>query len=176
MRLLLTGFGPFLSIGENPSQVLASTCGCPYAPLEVAYRGVDAFIEGLDPDSFDALMLLGVAASAPRFRIETTARNRIGATPDVRGEVYGPGVIDPKGPPLLAATLWRHPELLQPGDEWEPSADAGDYLCNYVFYQALSRYPDRPVGFLHVPSFETAPLEQAQQTLARILRLVEGQA
>ena len=64
----------------------------------------------------------------------------------------------------------------------EASSDAGDYLCNYAFYRALSDEASdrasRPVAFLHLPplgggSFTlddlTAGVKAAAAVLARAL-------
>jgi hypothetical protein len=58
MRILVTGFGPFLKHAENPSEVLARECGHPHEILEVSYATVEEFLGRLDPITFDALLML----------------------------------------------------------------------------------------------------------------------
>lgn len=169
----MTGFGAFGAFATNPSAQLAAGSGCRHEVLEVAFEAVDAFLQGLDPVSFDALLLLGVAGKADRMRVETVARNRIGAAPDVRGVVQGPGPVDPAAPPLLAATLWP-PELLADTSCREASVDAGDYLCNYVFFRALQAFPQGRVGFLHVPPVEALPIETQQAELEKVITLLHA--
>lgn len=173
MNVLVTGFGPFLSHGENPSAILAAGSGRPNDTIEVSYRAADEFIENLDPASFDAWLMIGLAAKAEKMRLETVARNRIGTTPDVRGEVHGPGPISPQKPPQLAANLWTGVALVAEDEAFELSVDAGDYLCNYLLFRAIERFPDKKLGFLHVPPFEQMSLPTAQAALERILAEVE---
>ncbi len=161
--MLVTGFGPFLSHEENPSAVLASDSGQRFEVLEVSYRAVDEFLDSLDPGSFDAWLALGLAAKATTMLSERVGRNWIAAVPDVRGEVHGPGVIDPTGPPLLSASWVFDDECV------ESSVDAGGYLCNYVLYRALRRFPEKRIAFLHVPPFSVVGLEEQQAALRRLL-------
>lgn len=168
MRLLVTGFGAFGEFDSNPSALLAEGCGCEHRVLEVAFEAVEEFLAALDPATIDGLLMLGVAGKAEAFRVETTARNRIGTTPDVRGVVQGPGPIDPAGPPLLAATLWST-ELIVDASKRAPSVDAGDYLCNYAFYRALQSFPEKRIGFLHVPPVAAVPLEEQHLVVQEVI-------
>ncbi|MCH7904975.1 MAG: hypothetical protein IH944_10475 [Armatimonadetes bacterium] len=156
--LLVTGFGPYPGHDENPSQRLAESCGCRFEILEVSFRAVDEFLESLDPSSFDLWLAIGVVGKGETMLVETVGHNRIGKTPDARGEIHGPGKIDPAGHAMLASTLWS-PELLGENDVRKPSTDPGGYLCNYVLYRALQRFPDKRIGFLHVPKFEHIPFD-----------------
>lgn len=145
-----------MELSENPSQALAEALGAT-AILETSFRAVDEFISSLEPGSFDGWLALGLAARAEGFLIETVGRNRIGGTPDVLGVTAGPGPIDPAAPRQLHSSLWT-------GVDWSPvgtsvSTDAGNYLCNYLLFSALSRFPNAQIGFLHVPPFESVPFE-----------------
>lgn len=162
MNLFVTGFGPFGSIAENPSAELARACGLDHRILEVSFRAVDEFVaQGLH--GYDGLLAIGVNANAPKLALETVAKNEIGPGADVLGEVRGPGPIDPRLPMNVAATLWTE-ELLRETDLWNLSTSAGNYLCNYLFFQAATLLPGLRVGFLHVPVFET--LDRSKQALA----------
>lgn len=171
--IVITGFGPFGSVEDNPSAWLAERSGRPHRVMEVAFEAVEETLRDLESVSFEALLLLGVALGSPVLRIETVARNRIGSMPDVRGVVGGPGPIDPFGPPQLGATLWRDPIFYVENGRWAPSVDAGDYLCNYAFYRARQRFPDRGVGFLHVPSADDMALSLQLETLQEILAILD---
>lgn len=173
-EILVTGFGPFGEFGENPSQTLAERSGLPFEVLEVSFRAVDAFVDRIAAEPPDRLLLMGVAGGAARLRIEWVARNRIGSLPDVRGEVYGPGRIDPRRPPNLAATLWPHEPFGQACEHWEPSVDAGTYLCNYVFFRALEALPATRTGFLHVPPTDALSLDAQLATLGRVLEVLRS--
>ena len=140
--------------------------------LDVSFQAVDEFIEELQPNELDALLMIGVAPKAEKMKIELIARNVVSRTPDVRNEVHGPAPVSFTSSGSLAGSLWRSPELFAETEDWEPSVDAGDYLCNFVYHRALSSYPDKRVGFLHVPPVESMPLDRQQDVLGRILELV----
>ena len=168
MRLLVTGFGAFGEFAENPSSLLAPGCGREHCILEVAFKAVDEFLAGLDGGSFDALLMLGVAGKAEGFRVETVARNWIGPVADVLGSVQGPAPLDPAAPPLLAATLWPA-WLLADAPLRAASVHAGGHLCNYLFFRALHVFPEKSVGFLHVPPVSVVPIEEQRRMLAEVL-------
>ena len=175
MPTFVTGFGPFGNVTKNPSGRLAEGCGRPFEILEVAYEAVDAFVEALNPEGFDTLLMLGVAVSRTHITPELYARNWKGETPDVRG-VSIPGPIEEDEPLLLPSTLWNahlvaglsvHPGVFA-------SLDAGSYLCNYLSYRALRRFPQKRVGFLHVPPFERVSERGQAEVLSEILNAIEA--
>lgn len=174
-RTLVTGFGDFGTVTGNPSAVLAKACGRPYDVIEVAYRAADDFLSGLEAGSFDRLLMLGVAAGRDRLALELFARNMIGRARDVRGNAPE-GYIEEGAPLLLESTLWT-PEIASEIVAYDPrtrmSWDAGTYLCNYLAYRALQRFPGKALGFLHVPGIERMPLDQQQEALRRILEVIE---
>lgn len=174
-RTFVTGFKAFLNVRDNPSAKLAESCGRPFQALEVAYRAVDDFLGGLDPICFDRLLMIGVAKGRDRVTPELYARNSIGKSKDVRG--YAPeGVIDPNGDLLLESTLWT-PEVISEivafDSHTKISMDAGRYLCNYISYRALQKFPEKKVGFLHVPSEDKLSIENQMLSLQKILEIIE---
>lgn len=119
--------------------------------------------------------MLGVAGKRSKITPELFGRNLCGTSPDVEG-VADAGPIDAFGPSLVSSTLWT-PALiasLSEIEELEVSEDAGDYLCNFVAYQAVRRFPDRRVGFLHIPPFEELPFDRQAAVLGRILAAIES--
>lgn len=172
MRLLITGFGPFRDLEENPSSLLAHELasgleGAEARTLEVSWEAVKEFTEGVFSE-FDGILMLGVSAKAQTLMLEGVGRNTASPSPDVRGDVWGPGPLDASAPSLLASSLWqgRSPE---PG-RWEWSVDAGGYLCNALLFQMLLRHPELPAGFVHVPLFATMDRDQQKQTLLEIVQ------
>jgi pyroglutamyl-peptidase len=173
-RLILTGFGPFLTVSENPSERLAKQSGEPFEILDVSYKAAKQFVESIDPSTFDILVLLGVHIFARRQRVEFFARNAIGdETDSTGGAPIGP--IYPDGPAVLRSTLWPSLDLTNCQSESFPtiSINAGDYLCNYIYYEALRKYPTKKVGFLHIPPFEVLDEDTQHQRLAGILHEVK---
>lgn len=155
-RLLITAFGPFGPHVMNPSSRIAELLRFPSRIFEVSYQATREALEELDPKSFDILLMLGVHGATDYFRMEMFARNRIGASPDVRGEAPT-GPIARRGTPVLGSTLFTG-DL--PDGPFNTSFDAGDYLCNFAYYTALRRFPGRQVGFLHVPTESVLPVER----------------
>lgn len=162
--LLVTGFGAFRDIGENPSAWLAERMGG--TVLEVGYSDVDAFLDGLDSESFDAWLMIGVHAGAERMHLETVAKNSCGPGEDVHGVIAGPGRIDPAQPPQLAGTMF---DGSFESDSAVLTVDAGGYLCNYLFFRGLSRFPEKRIGFLHVPRPEVMNLKAQLAEAHRIV-------
>lgn len=173
---LVTGFLGFGSFARNPSAILAQRCGRAFELIEVSFAAADAFVESLEERSFARLLLMGVAASSSVFRLERMAKNQAGRGTDVRGIVWPTSEIDPASPPILPGTLWT-PELatrLTIDERIAVSDDAGDYLCNYIYYRALQRVRNRPVGFLHVPPESVIDRLTQGEVLEVVLREIEN--
>lgn len=165
-RVLVTGFGAFRDIEANPSQWLAEQVrdefGSRVEVLEVSYAAADEFVSELDGDSFDVWLMMGVHGSAERMHLECVARNWCGMGADVRGEVRGPGMIDPALPGQLHGTLFA-------GRGEDVTIDAGGYLCNYLFFRGVARFAEKRIGFLHVPGAEVMGLEDQWKFVSGIL-------
>lgn len=173
-RTFVTGFGPFLNVIENPSATVAAALDRPHQVLEVSFDAADRFLGQIDPESFDNLLLIGVARGRTKMCPELFARNQIGHTKDVRGvDRFGP--IEEGGPLLVEGGLWDAEQLLIAlGDpRVHVSLDAGSYLCNYTYYRAARAFPKRRVGFLHLPDVAAITLEEQILIAKRLLEMVE---
>lgn len=173
--VLVTGFGPFEAFEENPSALLAEESERHFAVIPVAFDAVDEFIAEFDPAAFDTWVMLGVGARSRQLQIELFARNQVGMRPDVSGAVRS-GSIEEGAPRVLGSTLWTDARWLTSSDSFAPSLDAGDYLCNYSYYQALRNLPQVRIGFVHVPPVEALALSKQQDLLDQLLGLVETPA
>jgi pyroglutamyl-peptidase len=173
---MVTGFGPFWDVQENPSAKLAEALGRPSQILDVCYDAVEDFIFHLDPESFDRLLLLGVAPGRTHLSAELFARNTYGVRPDIRGnERIGP--IQQDQPLLLGTTLFGEEalsEILVNDPHVRLSLDAGSYLCNFTYFKALVAFPSKQVGFLHVPSFEKIPFQDQLNSVTDVLEALEA--
>lgn len=170
-RTLVTGFLAFEGFEVNPSALLARSSGRPHELIEVAFDTVEGFLDRFVTASpaYDRVLMLGVRGGGTRIEVERVARNHVGASPDVRGQVLGPGPIESDGPDAL------HGSLFPDGLQWPASHDAGCYLCNYIYYRALRRLPPTvKVGFAHVPPINAVPLHEQQRDLSRLLELIES--
>jgi pyroglutamyl-peptidase len=83
--ILVTGFGPFAGLKQNPSALVAHDVSRARVPgvrlvarvLPVSYAGAEARVAALCRRLHpDAVLSLGVAIGAPVIRVETTALNR----------------------------------------------------------------------------------------------------
>lgn len=173
-RTLITAFTAFDRFGVNPSALVAERLGRPYVLLEVAYAAVDAFVGELDGTRFDRALLMGVAGNSSDFRLEIAARNRVDPIADVRGHVPGDSTIDPTAPAVLPGTLWTSELLADPPAHSVPSDDAGGYLCNYLYFRMLQRFPAKRIGFLHVPPLEKIGLEKQVEVVKAIVGAIES--
>lgn len=110
----------------------------------------------------DAVVAFGLSAKATGITLESTARNRVAtARPDFTGACLEDAVLNAAGPltyptrlPLAeisdALTAARLPIIR--------SDDAGDYVCNLLFYKLMAhaeRSGLRAAGFVHVPYLDT---------------------
>jgi len=169
--LLITGFGPFLNIDDNPSSYLAENSGLPFRILPVTFAGVESFLaecQGMPPRR---LLMLGVAAGRRKFTPELFGWNLNCDTADAAG-VTQAGLIEPDGPFFRESTLWTKTQLIQLvlGGVTGLSGSPGHYLCNYALYRALGTLPGTKVGFLHVPGDQHMTREEMQQRFQTVLK------
>lgn len=201
MRVLVTGFGPFGSVVDNPTARIVSGLAdaglagheLATAVLPVSFRRSSAEIERLlAAHTPDVVLMLGVAAGAPGIRLETTARNFDDArAPDCDGASPAESTIAPGEPDTRQATLAPGPllaRLLANGHEAVLSDNAGGYVCNHAYYSALSfvaraGLPTRCL-FVHVPADPatcdrpldgpTVPLDRTLAAVTALLAAITG--
>src|SRR6266508_2722897 len=103
LRVLLTGFGPFPGVPENPSAWLAEALAAHSAGLECELHSqvlpteweavatlTPALCETLQPH---VMIHFGLSEHAKAFRIERSAHNRTAPRADARGALPSSGVI-----------------------------------------------------------------------------------
>jgi pyroglutamyl-peptidase len=165
-RTLVTGFGPFQGVEENPSEVLAEASERHFAILPVSFAVVDEFVNTLPAEEFDTWVMLGVAPGCDHIRLELYANNFVCDMPDNEGAVKGPGPVEEGLPDRLGATLWTDAAQLVEAPKVKLSTSPGSYLCNYILYRGLRAFPGKRIGFIHVSNFDLVPLEEQEQALA----------
>jgi len=196
-RILITGFCPFPGAPANPTAALAARLAragrrrgidCVAHVFATTYAAVDRELPRLIATHRpDAILMLGLAARRRHVSIEVLARNRMSVWfPDASG-VVPPRAAIAAGTSaatrgraefsrlLAAARATRVKTLL--------SRDAGNYLCNYVYWRALEAAaapggPRRAV-FVHVPRVSANGRRRAQAgrprfTFAQFLRVGEA--
>jgi pyroglutamyl-peptidase len=187
-RLLVCGFGPFPGFPENPAaRVVERLSAEQWSPdgVVAAYRlipttwagGPAAAAEAARAFAPDAILVLGVAGGADRFQVEGRARNRAAPDrPDAEGALHPTAHILAGGADLMAAAAPLEAMVEAIAAEGLPvahSTDAGDYLCNYVFYRLLAEAHAPRTAFLHLPP--GLPVEDlARGTMAAASALIAG--
>lgn len=181
-QILLTGFGPFPGVTDNPSTRLVEALAdassfaprdrelhAEILPTEWSAVGtlVPRLLKSLQPH---VTIHFGVSRQARSLRIERSAHNRIVPRVDAAGVLPARRTIHIDGParldssvhvPRLAATL------RQSGVPANCSAHAGSYLCNFLYYHSLSWAMSRDeaahVLFVHIPLARSqgGPLDEA---------------
>ncbi len=185
-RFLLTGFGPFPGVPDNPTQTVVerlAECrkrkGCELhtmvLPTEYgrAAEMITSSITRLQPAY---ILCLGVARTA-WIRPERRARNLDNASLQDASGLVQQGPIIEGGKDFLRSSLDLpaiRAMLLEQGFTVKYSDDAGGYLCNHVFYRACMASarlkPRARCGFIHVPPAEELPLERLEQAVRLMIR------
>jgi pyroglutamyl-peptidase len=197
-RVLITGFGPFPGVPDNPSSWLAQAL----AQRPPAECRDDLHVRVL-PTEWQATTLMrdfyadlqptlmihfGLDQRGKSLRIERSAHNRARRRADACGALplspaihaNGPDRIDTAVPvPTLAAHLRRL------GLPATASRSAGSYLCNFLYYHSLAwAHRNRCHAlFVHIPHVgsrgsmsEAAVLRGAQEILSFMLDVAPAQA
>ena len=176
LQTLLTGFGPFGKVTNNPSARLVRHFAANGAngheltclTLPVSYACAPDLMQnaiasgGTNGQPFDLVLMLGVAAGAAKWRLERLGRNRNDDYPDAEGFNPGGLVIDRAVGSSLPSTLPSSRlvgAIANAGLPAIPSDNAGGYLCNHLLFTTLrylrrTAHPARAI-FLHVPADET---------------------
>ena len=184
--LLLTGFGAFPGVDDNPTMRIATALEGWQLPgwrvetavLPVAWLRARADVQALVTAHDPALIVhLGVAGEAQTLRLETQAQNILQfRVPDVDGLQPLAGAVEPLAPRTLRTELKIDELLLQlqaKGVAVERSVDPGRYVCNATYFSSLHAFGGQRVLFVHVPPVsELWPLERLLADFAALLRLL----
>jgi pyrrolidone-carboxylate peptidase len=161
--ITVTAFGPFGKFKHNPSEILGRTVvGDSLVVLPVSFSAVDDFVRSLPNEG--KLLMLGVAGNAKSIRIERVATSCVGESRDICDERRHRGNSGKVCGQLL--------QKIAASDFCHDSEDAGDYLCNYLYYEATSARPAMQTGFVHVPPFSTIPMPIQAVRLKRLFNLL----
>lgn len=100
--------------------------------------------------------MCGQAASRSKISIETKARNVLGRSIDESDEITsniivedGPTAYFSKFPTVEALSYLLHNDI-----PVELSNNAGEYICNALYYQVMHYYPDIETVFIHFPLYK----------------------
>ena len=172
MRLVLTGFGAFPGVEDNPSQALVEhfrlhpdLLPSPrhLALLDVDYAAVGSALDVLLEAEPEALILTGYSNLAAAINLEAQASGLCAADkPDIRG--FAPS--EAAEPPETLTSNCDLPSLRSAvealGLPCHVSQDAGAYLCNYSYRHVLARIAENQLQtralFVHLPALEGSGL------------------
>jgi pyroglutamyl-peptidase len=173
--ILLTGFGPFGSIKDNPAgrivkplqENLEKSCGESTKLKSLVLPVEPGTIESAGLADYSKVVSIGVDAGSSAIRIERAARNLY--EDPYTGES---SLIDPNRPkgevlwgPFIPTSLEGEIEGfdVKLGDEWS----AGTYVCNDTYYRLCEH--DKKGFFIHIPNIspkQDTRLAKALSTVA----------
>ena len=180
MRVVLAGFGPFPGAPFNPSALLVEALSRRRRPalagieltthiFATAYAAVDRDLPKLFATKPDIVLIFGLAGRRRELCIETRARNDVSVLfPDSSGYRPKSGLIarnaqqSRRGDAPFARLLGAAKSVGIPA---RLSRDAGRYLCNYVYWQALekTRHGGPLIQFIHIPPVRLNPQRRRSQ-------------
>ena len=164
MSLLLTGFGPFPGVDENPTEKIAKALDkTKFADLGIEALTLPVTLSSAFNKSVDschgetkAVVCLGVSTRINAIHIESRAYNRFESQKgDAEGKGKGEWIIEPKGPPhrdTKFSCTSIQARLIDEGIACEVSGDAGRYVCNWLYFKRLAQ--PQPALFVHVPQVD----------------------
>lgn len=161
MKILVTGFKPFLNEKINPSELLSVEMSQKFSDvtsliLPVEFGNSFAMLNShLALNNYDYVIMLGQAAGRDKVTLEKIALNWIQAEyQDESGVLPGPGVII-KDKPLALMSGFPidevYAELKKQNLPIEISFSAGTFVCNDLYFRVLEKFTDLKSVFVHVP-------------------------
>jgi pyroglutamyl-peptidase len=179
LRVVVTGFGPFGDVVDNPSARMAEKVaehGAPGAVVEcrilaVTTGAVDDFMREMKESKPDVVLSMGKGSHT---QIEASPSNRLAKGTDGAGQEIQSRPVVPGGPKSLRTDLPPAGALLKGGAQIaisnKETRDTSGYLCNYLGYSLAYTFGDKAdpekrttAGFVHMEA--TAP-EETMQKLA----------
>ena len=163
MNIVVTYFEPFGGRTTNASkEVVTSLTNYEIKELPVSWEKIPLLIDDILSNEPDYLFLVGEAGSYKEISMEKYAHNiahgidNLGVKKD--NEPIVCGGIDTL---MTAFNLSRLPYRI--------SEDAGRYLCNYAYYQALSKSKKTKVLFVHLPY-----IDESNNTLVNLKNVLSN--
>jgi pyroglutamyl-peptidase len=165
--ILVTGFGPFPGVADNPSgrlaQALARSGKAKRAArvralvIPTTYRDTAALPRQAARLKPDAVLMFGLAGRARVLRVETCGRNQASTQHFDAAQKKPSRVLIPGAPKLLKITS-PSTALVKAaratGARARLSNDAGGYVCNAAIFHMLNGMRGEkapPVAFVHIP-------------------------
>ncbi len=188
LRVVVTGYGAFMGITDNPSATMAqklAELGVPgaiveYRRLHVTTQGVDAFIAEMHRNPPDVILSMGVTGG--QSQVEELPENHLAAANDGNDQHMPDRQVRPGGPAQLPTDLpvetidWalktfgdkRQVFTSKSDAQYQPDRSA--YLCNYLGYNLATEFGKldaTTAGFMHVTP--TTPVDQMHAVLQAVV-------
>jgi pyroglutamyl-peptidase len=182
--VVITGFNAFGGLTGNPSATLVGSLAerCPHystAVIPTSYsQGWNEISEKVSDPLTRILVMFGFANNAVGLRLEKYGRNKNNQTvPDNDGQLP-PVYTDPSMPAKLETSVpvdLLAKRLTRMNHTVSVSADAGDYVCNYMYFRALSEIRkigrDMPILFVHLG--DPSNIREFEEKTAAAIALIE---
>jgi pyroglutamyl-peptidase len=157
MKILVTGFKPFLSHSTNPAETVARALenrDIKALILPVTYEGTKKqLLSAIKKEKPDFILSFGLAASRDHVSLEKQAFNELNSShPDASGHLALGEKILPSGKEQLETSLDLksfQSNLIKEGHIVDLSLDPGRYCCNECYYLDLAS--GIPSLFIHLP-------------------------
>ncbi len=191
MKVLFSGFEPFGNNEVNPSSLLMQSLerGEISIPKEMhvdqiilpvtfqdSYKNLKTRIDAFNPD---VVICFGLAENREQMEFENLAVNIINAKiPDNNGEQPEHERINRIGADSYLSTLpiAGFSEALNTiSIESGTSQNAGEYVCNYLFYKLMesNQESERLCGFIHIPPLSELSLEDLKKAVEVMLNYLK---
>ena len=173
MRLLITGFEPYLEYHENSSWVVAEqvsargVAGCDVVAeqMPVSFMRVGkALREAVERHNPDVVIMLGQSGGSDRVKLERAALNMMDArNPDNDSLRPDEEPISADAPAALFTPMpikRLRAAIESAGVAVKISNSAGLYVCNRLYFEALRMCGERGAMralFVHLPYYEGQP-------------------
>jgi pyroglutamyl-peptidase len=186
--VVITGFNAFGGLTGNPSATLVGSLAerCPHYSTSViptSYsQGWNEISQRISDPVTRILVMFGFANNAVGLRLEKYGRNKNnqivadndGQLPPAYTDLSMPAKLETSVPvDLLAERLTRLNHTVS------VSVDAGDYVCNYMYFRALSEIRklgrDMPILFVHLGDFSnTREFEEKTTAAIALIGCLDG--
>lgn len=175
MRILISGFKPFLGQKINPSQKLAIDLQAQFDDvvsiiLPVEYKQsfwlLEREIQNVEPD---VVIMIGQAADRKNICFEKIGLNWVQSKhADEAGIKPEAGPIEKSEPLALMSCfpMELHYEKLKSQNlPVEISFSAGAYVCNDLYFRVLNEFKNLKTVFIHVPLVPEQSTEEGRPNL-----------
>lgn len=177
MRVVVTGYGAFMGITDNPSANMAQKLAergvkgaiVEYRRLEVTPAAVETFMAEMRKRPPDVILSMGVTGG--QAQVEERPENQLDAAEDGNGQQMQARKVREGGPDELKTDLpvdaidWAlsgfgaDRKVFTSASDPTYQPDRSAYLCNFLGYNLAAEFGNDPkttAGFMHI-NRETSP-------------------